>query len=95
MATVRYVFNPILSAECEGSVTPSWTTSNSLGAQEDTQTSFNFIEVYIGSYLSLRFLSSLFPYVEIEWKEKLELTFSHFQYFNLQIIRTWPQTDVG
>ena len=30
----------ILSAECEGSVTQSRTASNSLGAPEDTQTSF-------------------------------------------------------
>ena len=46
MATIGFLFNPILSAECEGPVTQSQTASNSqnsLGAPEDTQTSFNFI----------------------------------------------------
>ena len=45
MATIRFLFNPILSAECEESVTPSRTASNSLGAPEDTQANFNFIEL--------------------------------------------------
>ena len=43
MATTGFLFNPIPSAECEGSVTQSRTPSNSLGAPEDTQTSFNFV----------------------------------------------------
>ena len=61
MATIRFLFNPILSAECEESVTPSRTASNSLGVPEDTQTNFNFIEYHklrLYTYLSLRFLSS-------------------------------------
>ena len=49
MATICFLFNSMLSAECEGSVTQSWTASNSLDAPEDTQTSFSFIESYIGS----------------------------------------------
>ena len=95
----------ILSAECEGSVTQSRTASNSLGAPEDTQTSLNciywVIHWLIWSYhklrlytdLSLRFLSS--SHVELNENEKLELIFSHFQFFNPQIIRTWPQIDMG
>ena len=43
MATIGFLFNPILSTECEGSVTQSRTASNSLGAPEDTQISFNFV----------------------------------------------------
>ena len=39
----------MLSAECEGSVTPSQTASKSLGTPEDTQKSINLIESYIGS----------------------------------------------
>ena len=50
MATIGFLlFTLILSAQCEGSVTQSQTASNTLGAPEDTQTSFNFIESYIGS----------------------------------------------
>ena len=33
--------------------------------------------------------------LKLNEKEKLELIFSHFQFFNLQIIRTWPQIDMG
>ena len=44
-----FFINPTLSADYEESVTPYWTASNSLGAPEDTQTSFNFNESYIGS----------------------------------------------
>ena len=40
MTTICFLFNPILWAECEGSVTPSQTASNSVGAPVDTQTSF-------------------------------------------------------
>ena len=44
MATIGFLlFTLILSAQCEGSVTQSQTASNTLGAPEDTQTSFNFI----------------------------------------------------
>ena len=50
MATICFLFNPILSAECEGSVTPFQTASDSFGAPEGTQTSFNFIKSYIGSF---------------------------------------------
>ena len=45
MATICFLFNPMLSAECEGPVTQS----KRFGTPEDTQTSFNLIESYIGS----------------------------------------------
>ena len=105
MATIGFLFNPILSAECEGSVTQSQTASNSLSAPEDTQTSFNCIywvihwliwsyhKVRLYTYLCLRFLSS--SHIEIEWKWKVRAYFLSFQFFNLQIIRTWPQIDMG
>ena len=49
MATICFLFNPMLSEECEGSAIPSQSASKSLGTPEDTQTSFNLIESYIGS----------------------------------------------
>ena len=33
--------------------------------------------------------------LKLNENEKLELIFSHFQFFNPQIIRTWPQIDMG
>ena len=33
--------------------------------------------------------------LKLNEKEKLGLIFSHFQFFNFQIIRTWPQINMG
>ena len=33
--------------------------------------------------------------LKLNENEKLELIFSQFYFFNLQIIRTWPQIDMG
>ena len=72
---------------------------------EDTQTSFNCIywvihwliwsyhKLRLYTYLCLRFLSS--SHIEIEWKWKVRAYFLSFQFFNLQIIRTWSQIDMG
>ena len=32
--------------------------------------------------------------LKLDEKEKFKLIFSHFQFFGLQIISTWPQTDM-
>ena len=96
MATIGFLFNPVQSAECEGSVTQFPTASNSLGAPEDTQTSFNFMywvihwliwsyyKLRLYTYLSLRFLSS--SHVEIEWKWKVKAYFSLI--FNFLIFKS-------
>ena len=64
---------------------------NSLGAPEDTQTSFNFIyrvidwliwsyhKLRLHKYQALRSLSS--PHVEIEWKGKVRANFLSFSIF--------------
>ena len=33
--------------------------------------------------------------LKLNKKEELEHIFSYFQFYNLQIIRTWPQIDKG
>ena len=50
MATVRFLFSSILTDECDGSVIASSMASNSLGAPEEMQMSFNFSGSYIGSF---------------------------------------------
>ena len=47
MATARFLFSSILTDECDGSVIASSMASNSLGAPEEMQKSFNFSGAYI------------------------------------------------
>ena len=50
MTTVRFSFSSIPTDECDGSVIASSMASNSLGAPEEMQKSFNFSGSYIGSF---------------------------------------------
>ena len=63
-----------------------------------------FIESYIGSFevtINSDFIriclydSWVLLMLKLNENEKLKLIFSHFQFINLQIIRTWPQIHMG
>ena len=90
-ATVCFLFNSMLSAECEVSLSLHPELHQIALMPQKAQTCFNFYWIVHWLIPVFRFLSFLYPHVGIEWKETLELIFSNFQFFNFQVIRTWPQ----
>ena len=91
-APVCFLFNSMLSAECEVSLSLHPELHQiALISQKTHRHALTLLNRTLALTCFFRFLSFLYPHVGIEWKETLELIFSNFQFFNFQVIRTWPQ----
>ena len=84
-ATVCFLFNSMLSAECEVplSLHPEQ-HQIALIPQKTHRHALILLNRTLALTCFFRFLSFLYPHVGIEWKETLELIFSNFQFCNFK-----------
>ena len=84
-APVCFLFNSMLSAECEVplSLHPEL-HQIALIPQKTHRHALILLNPTLALTCFFRFLSSLYPPVGIEWKETLELIFSNFKFFNFK-----------